>query len=97
MSLGGAWKTTVVSSLGPQGGEMTLSVQGDAFTGQMIGRLATQEIAGRIEGDRLTWTCQVVRPFPIRLEFEAVLAGGVLRGHVRSGVFGALPFTAVRA
>ncbi|MBV9996053.1 MAG: hypothetical protein JO127_12665 [Caulobacteraceae bacterium] len=96
MSADGVWKTTVNSPMGVQEGTLTIKTDGAAFTGQMSGRMGAQEIAGRVDGDRLFWTAQMTQPFPITLDFEVAVAGDGMEGFVKAGAFGASPLKGVR-
>jgi hypothetical protein len=97
MSLDGAWKTTIDSPMGVQEGALTIKTSGGSFTGEMVGRAGTQEIAGKVDGNRLSWTAQITQPFPITLDFDVTVDGDSMEGSVKAGAFGASPLKGVRA
>ena len=97
MSADGAWKTTINSPMGVQEGTLTIKTDGDSFTGQMVARMGTQEISGKVDGDNLTWTSQMTQPFPITLEFNVTVTGDTMEGSVKAGAFGSSPLKGVRA
>jgi hypothetical protein len=97
MSADGDWKTTINSPMGVQEGTLTLKTSGDAFTGQMAGRMGAQDISGKVDGDTLTWSASITTPFPMTLEFTVTVDGDKMSGSVKAGSFGSSPLTGVRA
>ncbi len=97
MSADGDWKTTINSPMGVQEGTLTLKTSGDAFTGQMVGRMGSQDISGKVDGDTLTWSASITTPFPMTLEFTVTVDGDKMSGSVKAGSFGSSPLTGVRA
>ena len=97
MSADGAWTTTVKSPMGVQEGTLTIAVSGAAFTGSMDGRVGSQEISGKVDGDTLTWAVKITQPMPMTLEFTVKVDGDAMTGSVKAGMFGSSPLTGVRA
>jgi cytochrome P450 len=83
------WQLTLQTPMGPQ--EMTLQLVRDAntFTGNISSPMGSEVIKnGQIEGNTLAWTMDVKKPMPIKLKFEAQVAGNTMTGHAKLGVFG---------
>ena len=97
MSADGDWKTTINSPMGVQEGTLTLKTSGESFTGQMVGRMGTQDISGKVDGSTLTWSASITTPFPMTLEFTVTVDGDKMSGSVKAGSFGSSPLTGVRA
>lgn len=97
MTATGKWNVVIESPLGEQRREMTLDATADAFTGSVTGPDGTHELAGKIAGDRLTWSDKVTSPMPLTLNFEVTLAGDTMSGAVKLGIFGKAKFKATRA
>jgi hypothetical protein len=97
MSADGKWNVTVNSPMGAQQSELTLKTAGGTFTGTMAGRMGTQEISGKVEGDTLTWSTSITQPMPLTLEFTVKIAGDDMTGSVKAGAFGSSPLTGKRA
>lgn len=96
MTATGKWNVVIESPLGPQHGEMTLEAASDSFTGSVTGPDGTNAIAGKIAGDKLTWSDKITNPMPLTLQFEVTLAGDEMSGAVKLGIFGNAKFTATR-
>lgn len=97
MSADGKWNVTVNSPMGAQQSEVTIKTSGAAFAGTMAGRMGTQEISGKVEGDTLTWTTSITQPMPLTLEFTVKVSGDDMSGSVKAGAFGSSPLTGKRA
>lgn len=97
MSADGAWKTTINSPMGVQEGTLTITTSGDSFTGTMEGRMGSQAVSGKVDGNNLSWSTQLTQPFPMTLEFTVAVDGDKMSGSVKAGSFGSSPLTGVRA
>ena len=96
MSADGSWKITVNTPMGAQEVTATIVTSGDAFTGKTEGRLGSQEISGKVDGDTLTWSANITNPMPMTLDFNATVSGDTMSGKVKLGSFGDGPLTGVR-
>ncbi|MHB8528160.1 MAG: hypothetical protein ACYC8V_01440 [Caulobacteraceae bacterium] len=96
MSADGAWKTTINSPMGVQEGTLNITTSGDTFTGEMAGRMGSQPISGKVDGDNLSWSAQITTPFPMNLEFAVTVDGDKMSGNVKAGAFGSSPLSGVR-
>jgi hypothetical protein len=83
--------------MGVQEATLTVKTSGDTFTGQMVGRMGTQDVTGKVDGDKLSWSSQMTQPFPITLEFTVTVTGDSMEGAVKAGSFGSSPLKGVRA
>jgi hypothetical protein len=97
MSADGTWKTTINSPMGVQQGTLTIKTDGASFTGSMASAQGTQDIAGKVDGDTLTWGSKLTQPFPIDLEFTVKVTGDAMEGSVKAGAFGSSPLKGERA
>ena len=97
MSADGTWKTTINSPMGVQQGTLNIKTDGGSFTGSMASAQGTQDIAGKVDGDTLTWGSKLTQPFPIDLEFTVKVSGDTMEGSVKAGAFGSSPLKGERA
>ncbi|RAK56641.1 hypothetical protein [Phenylobacterium deserti] len=88
MSADGNWKITINTPMGPQEVNATITTSGDTFTGKTEGRMGTQEISGKVDGDTLTWSANITQPMPMQLDFVAKVEGDKMSGTVKLGSFG---------
>lgn len=96
MSADGKWNVTVNSPMGAQQSDLDIKTSGGTFTATMSGRMGTQEISGKVEGDTLTWSTSITQPMPLTLEFTVKVAGDDMTGSVKAGAFGSSPLTGKR-
>lgn len=98
MSVAGTYNVTVKSPMGDQAGTFTVVVDGDSFTGSLVGGLGSMDANnGKVAGNTLTWTMDMKVPMPMTLECEATVDGDTLTGGVKAGAFGTMPLSGVRA
>ena len=94
----GKWDCSVESPMGDQEFVLTVSSDGDRFTGSAVGNIGSKDIPdGTVEGDTLRWTMQISKPMPLTLSCTAVISGDSLAGKVKAGIFGSFPITGTRA
>jgi hypothetical protein len=93
----GTWKITINTPMGAQEVTAEITTSGDTFTGKTSGRMGDSEVAGKVNGDTLTWSAAITQPMPMTLEFEATVSGDSMSGNVKLGAFGNAPLTGVRA
>lgn len=97
MSVAGTYEVTVKSPMGDQTGTFTVVVDGDAFTGSLVGGLGSMDAAGgKVDGNTLTWTMDMKVPMPMTLECTATVNGDAIEGEVKAGVFGSMPLSGKR-
>jgi len=96
MSADGNWKITTNTPMGAQEVNASITTNGDTFTGKTSGRMGDQEISGKVNGDKLTWSSSITSPMPMTLEFEATVSGDSLSGNVKLGAFGNASLSGVR-
>ncbi|MDP3175000.1 hypothetical protein [Phenylobacterium sp.] len=97
MSADGAWKITINTPMGAQQLDATITTAGDSFTGVVDGPMGKQDIAGKIDGDNLTWNAKITQPMPMELQFAATVTGDAMTGKVQLGAFGSADLSGVRA
>ena len=98
MSVAGTYNVTVKSPMGDQAGTFTVTVDGDSFTGSLVGGLGSMDANnGKVVGNTLTWTMDMKVPMPMTLECEATVDGDTLTGGVKAGAFGTMPLSGTRA
>jgi hypothetical protein len=93
----GTWKITINTPMGAQEVTAEITTAGDTFTGKTSGRMGDSEVAGKVDGDTLTWSAAITQPMPMTLEFSATVAGDAMTGNVKLGAFGNAPLSGVRA
>ena len=93
----GTWKITINTPMGAQEVTAEITTSGDTFTGKTSGRMGDAAVAGKVDGDTLTWTADITQPMPMTLDFTATVAGDAMTGNVKLGAFGNAPLTGVRA
>lgn len=98
MSVAGTYNVTVKSPMGDQAGTFTVTVDGDSFTGSLVGGLGSMDAQnGKVNGNTITWTMDMKVPMPMTLECEATIDGDTLTGGVKAGAFGTMPLSGTRA
>ncbi|MET0182955.1 MAG: hypothetical protein ABW199_08735 [Caulobacterales bacterium] len=97
MSADGKWNVTLNTPLGQQNAEITIKSEGANFTGSAQLQGNTQDIAGSVDGDTLTWKVSITQPMPLTLDFTAKIAGDDMAGSAKAGAFGSFPLTGKRA
>ncbi|HEX2801426.1 MAG TPA: hypothetical protein VHN73_05140 [Phenylobacterium sp.] len=96
MSADGSWKITINTPMGAQEVTATITTSGDTFTGKTEGRMGSQDVSGKVDGDTLTWSAAITNPMPMTLEFTATVSGDAMTGNVKLGAFGNAPLSGVR-
>ena len=84
-----SWKMTLKTPMGPQ--EMTMHIvrDGAAFTGRIDSPMGSESVHdGKVEGDALSWSMDVKKPMPLKLSFDAQIAGDTMTGRAKLGAFG---------
>jgi len=97
MSIDGKWDVTVNSPMGVQKSVLTLKTEGGKLTGTNAGQMGSLEVKnGKVDGNRLTWTMDMTKPFAIELEVEATVNGDTIEGSIKAGGFGSSPMKGTR-
>lgn len=99
MSVAGTYDISVKTPMGEQKGSFTVTVDGDAFTGNLSsGSMGTMEInGGKVSGNTLSWQMDMKVPMPMTLDCEATVDGDAITGSVKAGAFGSMPLEGTRA
>jgi cytochrome P450 len=82
------WEVILSTPMGPQKMTAQILTSGEKFTGTMTGEMGVQEISGEVAGDRLTWILPLTKPVSIKLKFDVKIAGDLMTGKVKLGMFG---------
>ena len=94
MSINGKWNITVSTPMGEQSGVLSLTQEGDTLTGEMSGSTLSAPIEnGAVNGDTLTWDCNITTPMPMTLNFSGSITDGNIAGNVKLGAFGESAFS----
>ena len=97
MSVAGTYTVITKTPMGDQSSDMTITVDGDTFTGTNAGAMGSMTLDnGKIDGDKLTWSMNMTVPMPMTLEGEATVAGDAITGSVKAGAFGTFPMSGTR-
>lgn len=92
----GTYDCTVKSPLGDQKLTLTVTSQGDSFTGQASGAMGASDVQGSVNGDTLAWKQQMTSPMPMTLDISATVDGDTIAGSVGAGAFGSFPLSGTR-
>ncbi len=100
MTVAGTYALVIRTPMGEQNGTLTVRPDGaERFSGEvsggMIGTMAVKD--GTIDGNRLSWTMEMVAPMPMTLECEAVVDGDAITGGVKAGAFGTMELSGTRS
>jgi len=93
----GKWNCTVMSPMGEQDFVLTVTSNGDSFTGSAEGNIGSKDIPeGLVDGNALSWTMEISKPMPVTLTCKATVEGDTLTGKVKAGIFGSFPIRGTR-
>lgn len=93
----GAYECVTKTPMGDQKSVFTVKTDGDTFTGSNAGPMGALEIKnGKVDGNTLTWTMDMVIPMPMSLEGEATVDGDTITGAIKAGAFGSMPMSGTR-
>ncbi|MGK6321911.1 hypothetical protein ACMGDM_02370 [Sphingomonas sp. DT-51] len=92
----GTYDCTVKSPLGDQKLTLTVTSQGDSFTGQASGAMGASDVQGKVDGNTLAWKQQMTSPMPMTLDIAATVDGDTITGSVGAGAFGSFPLSGTR-
>jgi hypothetical protein len=97
MSVAGSYECLLKTPMGDQKSVMTVNVDGDSWTGDNVGaqgNLVCND--GKVDGNTITWTMDLVVPMPMKLEGKATIDGDALTGAVKAGMFGDMALSGTR-
>ena len=97
MSVAGTYECITKTPMGDQKSDVTISVDGDTFTGSNVGAMGSMDLDdGKVDGNKLTWSMKMTVPMPMTLDGEATVDGDTLTGSVKAGAFGTFPMNGTR-
>ena len=98
-AIDGTWDCIVVAPVGKEPHELVLRTGPDGtLTGEMTNLANGVEMSlqqGKVDGTKLTWTMQLVKPFKLKLSVEVEVAGNELKGQ-GTAVLGKAPITGTK-
>lgn len=94
----GAYDVVTKTPMGDQQSVLTVvSDDKGGFHGTNAGMLGSMDVKnGHVDGNKLTWTMEMVVPMPMTLEAEAVVEDDAITGTIQAGAFGAMAMTGKR-
>lgn len=97
MSVAGTYQVVTKSPMGDQTSTLTVTVDGDTFTGSNVGPMGALDITdGKVDGNTLTWSSKITVPMPMTLDCTATVDGDSISGTVTAGMFGSFPMSGSR-
>jgi hypothetical protein len=97
MSIDGNWDCITKTPMGDQKSVLTLTTNGNSFTGVNAGAMGSMDIEeGQIDGNTLTWKMEMKVPMPMTLKGTATIEGDTLTGSVNAGAFGNMAMTGTK-
>jgi hypothetical protein len=97
MSVAGSYECVTKTPMGDQKSVLTVNVDGDSWTGSNAGAQGTLECkGGKVDGNTITWTMDMVVPMPMTLEGTATVDGDTITGSVKAGMFGSMALSGTR-
>ena len=98
MSADGTWNCTLDTPMGAQQMTLTLKTDGNKLSGSLAGGQGTMEFTdGTVDGNNLSWSVQLERPMPMKVDTTATIDGDTLTGESILGSFGKAKITGTRA
>ena len=98
MAIDGTWNLTLETPIGTQESTLEVKAADGVLTGTQSSPDGSQAIQdGVVNGDEATWSVTITSPMPMTLEFKGIVAGDIMSGLVKLGMFGEAKFTGVRA
>ena len=97
MSVAGTWNIRIATPFGAQTGKLTVTPDGaGGFAGHVHGGPGSMDIAGKVDGERLTWRMSLSAPLPLDLGCTAQADGDKLTGKLDAGIFGSFALEGTR-
>ena len=98
-NIDGIWDCIVVAPVGKEPHELVLqSGPGGTLTGQMKNLVNGSEMPlqeGKVDGTKLTWTMQMVKPFMLKVNVEVEVNVNELKGQ-GTALLGKVPLTGTK-
>lgn len=98
MPVDGDWKITLSTPMGPQDADLSVTADGETFTGTIAGGvIEPRAISGQVSGDTLSFSFDVAQPMPLTIDARLTVAGDTIEGSAKLGMFGDAKVTGRRA
>jgi hypothetical protein len=97
VSAQGTWNVVIKTPVGDRAGVLTLAVDGATLTGSLSD--ADHHVAisdGKVQGNTLSWSASLTKPFAMKLKFTAVVDADRISG-VAKHFLGRAEFSGSRA
>lgn len=99
-NIDGTWDCIVVAPVGKEPHELVLQTGADGtLTGCMTNLkngIPMDLKDGRVNGDQLTWTMQLQKPFKLTLKVEMQVKGNEMSGHGGTAMLGKAAITGTK-
>ena len=93
----GAWSIATKTPMGDRKGTLVIASTGDAFTGKFSNESSASEIKnGKISGDTIRCTVDVMQPMQMTLDIEATVSGDSISGNIKIPGLGVCPLSGTR-
>ncbi len=93
----GAYDCLTKTPMGDQTSVFTIVSDGDTFNGTNAGPLGSLDVKnGKVDGNAISWTMDMVVPMPMTLEAEGMIEGDTLTATITAGAFGSMAMTGKR-
>lgn len=96
-TIDGTYDLVAKTPMGNQDMKLSITVDGDTFTGTSSGAMGSSDISGSVDGDTIAWQQPITVPMPLTLDCKATITGDTLTGTVDTGAFGAFPVSGTKS
>ena len=97
MSADGTWNLVIDTPMGKQNASIVLASAGNNLTGTVTDGFGQVDITdGVVDGNQLSWSQKMTKPFAMTLGFAVTIDGDEMTGSVQAGSFGTSPLTGTR-
>jgi hypothetical protein len=98
MHFEGEWDIVIATPIGRQKVRLVIGDTDGRLTGTATHGDETVPFQNvNVDGDRLRWTQDVAKPFPLNVKFDVTLSGDAMSGTAKAGVFPASKLSGHRA
>jgi hypothetical protein len=95
----GIWDCTLSVPTGKESAELKVQAAADgSVTGSLTNLVDGQCVdlkEGRLDGNNLSWTMQLVKPFKLTVKCEVMVEGNTINGHGKA-MIGKVPITGTK-
>jgi hypothetical protein len=84
----GRWDVTMEMAVGEQRMILLIDHAEDTFNGRVESAMGNFVVSGTVAGNRLRWEMKAKKPMPITVNFDVSIAGDIMSGIAKLGIFG---------